>query len=60
VTLAPASFSEGGLPRQSFVRPGKLFTASESIVVRSVGHLSREAHRTVVESVVQLLERALR
>jgi mRNA interferase MazF len=60
VALAAGSFSEGGLPRQSFVRPGKLFTASESIVVRSMGQLTRGAHRMVVESVVQLLERALK
>ena len=59
VVLKPASFSEGGLPRESFVRPGKLFTASESIVVRRVGQLWKDAHRIVVESVVILLQRAL-
>jgi mRNA interferase MazF len=60
VGLTPASFSEGGLPRESFVRPGKLFTASESIVVRRVGQLTTDAHRIVVEGVVTLLQRALK
>jgi mRNA interferase MazF len=54
--LIPASFAEGGLPRASFVRPGKLFTANESIVVRSAGSLMASAHRAVVESTVRLLQ----
>ena len=56
VALTSASFSEGGLPQESFVRPGKLFTATESIVVRQVGQLRTEAHRRVVESVVMLIQ----
>ena len=31
VPLTASSFDSGGLGRESFVRPGKLFTASESI-----------------------------
>ena len=53
--LEPASFSEGGLPRSSFARPGKLFTASEAIVVRRVGALTNIAHRNIVERVIRLL-----
>jgi mRNA interferase MazF len=34
VRITQASFSSGGLPRESFARPGKLFTANESILVR--------------------------
>lgn len=60
VALTAASFSEGGLPRPSFVRPGKLFTASESIVVRPVGQLTSRAHRIVVDAVVRLLQGALK
>jgi len=41
--------------RDSFVRPGKLFTAKEGIVVRSVGQLSQDAHRAAVETIVALL-----
>ena len=53
--LTAVSFAEGGLPRDSFVRPGKLFTASESIVVRRAGVLTAAAHRTIVEDVIRLL-----
>lgn len=53
--LTRAAFAEGGLPRESFVRPGKLFTASESIVVRRAGVLTPAAHRNIVEAVIRLL-----
>ena len=54
--LATGSFVEGGLPRQSFARPGKLFTANESIVVRRAGVLSPAAHRGIVDAVIGLLD----
>ena len=60
VVLKTESFAEGGLPRESFVRPVKLFTASQSIVVRSVGRITAPAHRTVVEAIVNVLQAALR
>jgi mRNA interferase MazF len=53
--LTSGSFGSGGLPRDSFARPGKLFTASESIVVRVAGSLIRAAHEGLVESVVALI-----
>ena len=34
IALTGNSFSSGGLNRDSFARPGKLFTASASIVIR--------------------------
>jgi mRNA interferase MazF len=58
VALVSASFAQGGLSRESFARPGKLFTASESIVVRRVGLLSEPALKGVVSTVVQLLQGA--
>jgi mRNA interferase MazF len=60
VALIKGSFREGGLPRDSFVRPGKLFTASESIVVRTVGQLTSHAHRLVVDAIIDLLKASLK
>jgi mRNA interferase MazF len=58
VPLTPAAFVDGGLPRDSFVRPAKLFTADESIVLRRAGSLSSSAHRSIVEAVVGILRGA--
>lgn len=60
VALTTESFAEGGLPRESFVRSVKLFTASESIVVRSVGRITAPAHAKVVEAIVSVFQAALR
>jgi mRNA interferase MazF len=56
IPLTNSSFSTGGLHRDSFARPGKLFTASVSIVAREAGVLIPEAHRAIVKSVVKVLE----
>jgi hypothetical protein len=42
------------------VRPLKVFTASESIVVRPVGRLTARAHRMVVEAIVNVFQAALK
>ena len=53
--LVATSFGSGGLNRDSFVRPGKLFTGSEAIVVRIAASLTPATHRDIVERVVSLI-----
>ena len=60
LVLGAKSFASGGLSRDSFVRPGKLFTASEVIVVRVARSLTPEAHHTLVEAVVNLIRSSLK
>ena len=55
VPITQASFSSGGLSRESFARPGKLFTANESIFVRQAGVLTPAAHRSILEALIRLL-----
>ena len=55
VPLSVADFASGGLLIASFARPGKLFTASTSLMVRSVGVLSPAAIGRVQSAVVALL-----
>ena len=59
LALHATSFESGGLNRDSFARPGKLFTASETIIVRVAGLLSHTAHGAVVEAVVNVLKSGL-
>lgn len=54
--LGPGDFSTGGLLVASFARPGKLFTASASLVVRSVGNLSPVALSRLLSGVVALFQ----
>jgi mRNA interferase MazF len=50
--LTTSSFANGGLNRDSFVRPGKLFTASAAIITREAGTLTSAIHCELVESPV--------
>ncbi|SNS90693.1 mRNA interferase MazF [Granulicella rosea] len=58
VVLTPASFTQGGLQLLSYARPGKLFTANESIFVRSLGKLADGMLKDVRDSVVSLIQPA--
>jgi len=60
IALTGNSFESGGLHRDSFARPGKLFTASASIVIREAGGLLPVVHRTIVQSVIDLLQSGLK
>ena len=56
IPLGPASFASGGLGRESFVRPAKLFTASQALMVKTAGVLTHEARQEVIGRVVAVLE----
>jgi len=55
IEISDHDFSAGGLQRVSYARPGKLFTAHESLFQRAVGHLAQERHAEIVEVVVRML-----
>ena len=55
VPLTTDDFVSGGLPIDSFIRPGKIFTAYKSLILSSVGHLSDDKIRGVVNSVITLI-----
>ena len=55
VRIDEGSFASGSLRRISYARPGKLFTASESLIAGQAGRLTQAAHQDVVNAVVALL-----
>lgn len=55
ITLANEAFADGGLQRVSFARPGKLFTASESLITLRAGTLEWSVLGMVREAVVKLI-----
>ena len=56
VMLAESDFAEGGLQRISYARPGKLFTAHQSLFQRSTGTLAQKPHSRVVAAIIDLLQ----
>jgi len=55
ISLDPAGFTRGSLRVTSYARPGKLFTASDDLVIAEVGMLTPEALVRTVDAVVVLL-----
>lgn len=49
-------FETGSLQRESFARPGKLFTASRNLMTKEVGQLRKASLDALIAAVVQLLK----
>lgn len=54
--LDAADFASGGLLVASVARPGKLFTAHQSLVSRTVGKLTDAAFQRVLAAVIAVLQ----
>jgi mRNA interferase MazF len=55
IRLDESDFAAGSLQRASFARPGKLFTASITLMAREVGQLKHEALARLIEGVIAIL-----
>jgi mRNA interferase MazF len=55
VELTPTVFSSGGLKRVSYAKPGRLFSANESLITSTVGTLTPSALQIVREAVVAVI-----
>ena len=56
VELTDEAFSEGSLQRVSYARPGKLFTANQSLFRRMIGRLAEEPMARVRSAIVALIQ----
>ncbi len=55
ITINEQDFAEGSLQRTSYARPGKLFTAHESLLQREAGKLTSPALHTLREQVIRTI-----
>jgi len=56
VQIEDEDFISGSLHLTSYARPGKIFTANESLMVTQVGKLKDDSFRKVVNAVIHLLQ----
>src|SRR5437870_1395527 len=52
ILLNESSFDQGSLRVESYVRPGKLFTAHQSLIISEVGHLTEAKFNQINRSQV--------
>lgn len=55
VELLDSAFARGSLQRTSYARPGKLFTANESLIAFEAGALKAETFGRVVSAIVAVI-----
>jgi mRNA interferase MazF len=55
VSLADQDFATGSLHQPSNIRPNRLFTADQHIVLYQVGHLKPSKLDTVISKIVEIL-----
>ena len=59
ITLTNRDFKSGSLKVTSYARPGKLFTANESLIAKTVGILRNQTKNELVGAVIALFEASL-
>jgi mRNA interferase MazF len=60
IELRDKDFQAGALRVISYARPGKLFTANDSLIVAQVGSLEAEAFKRIIEAVIDILQSNLK
>lgn len=55
VVIEDRDFESGGLRRRSFVRPGRLFTAEETIVLYAAGTLRAAVVEQIMGTLIEVL-----
>lgn len=60
IQLLGSDFDRGSLHATSYARPGKLFTANESLIRAESAELAPAAFRRVLDAVVRLLDAVVR
>lgn len=55
ITLMQEDFASGSLNQTSNIRPNRIFTADQSIILYSVGHLKPEVLKKVITQIIAIL-----
>lgn len=56
IQIKEEDFASGSLHLTSYARPGKIFTANESLIVTQIGKLKDDSFRKVADAVIHLLQ----
>ncbi len=55
ISIDAADFESGALPRESTIRPNRLFTAESSIILRTAGRLSTAKVEEAVQEIIRII-----
>jgi mRNA interferase MazF len=57
--ITDQDFKSGSLRVTSYARPGKLFTASENLIARTVGVLNTETSNQLIDAVIKIFQESI-
>ena len=57
ILLRNQDFAQGSLHQESYIRPTRLITADEDIVIRRVGKISASLTQEVVQKLIEIFSR---
>jgi len=55
IPITKTDFATGGLPRDSNIRPNRLFTAESTLILRTAGKLSDDKINKVVNKIIKII-----
>jgi mRNA interferase MazF len=50
------SFEVGRLPVESNIRPNRIFTADNNLILKKAGHLKKDVYSKVIEAIIGIIE----
>ena len=56
IPLRPSDFESGTLKRDSYIRPNRLFTASDKIILYKAAHLKSAKLNAVLDGIIQIIK----
>jgi mRNA interferase MazF len=57
IPLAPDDFESGSLNKSSNIRPNRIFTADQKILLYKVGHLKRDKIEETISGLIKILRK---
>ena len=56
ISIEDADFDDGSLKQSSNVRPNRIFTADQNIILYRIGHLRREIFNEITRKIVDIMQ----
>lgn len=56
IPLSTADFNNGGLTKESFIRPNRIFTLHKDLIIKKAGTLKPERLIVVLRNIISFLE----
>jgi mRNA interferase MazF len=57
IPIAEFSFENGKLPVASFIRPNRIFTTDNNLILKKMVHIKKDIYQNVVETIISIISK---